>query len=223
MQLLAELHPKASREKLLRELNAVSSFDGYDIPDSPLGLPSVLPSTIAVLVRERLGDEKRIIVNQRLFDVNELFVYSLNYSAKAFNFEIAYTKGDKPKVGKEVGYLSSEEGVNISKSLGVKAGMMLSLRKSKDEILARLDSNADFFLGLHFSQVEALKGLKRNVIPYVIVKTEKNKEFLSTINQPTFKEEDIPGLLSSLEKYVDAVLLSSPGDLDFFQRLSRKA
>ncbi|EWG07981.1 MAG: hypothetical protein ASUL_03019 [Candidatus Aramenus sulfurataquae] len=223
MQILAELHPKANREKLLRELDVVSSFDGYDIPDSPLGLPSVLPSTVAVLIRERLGEGKRIIINQRLYDVNELFVYSLSYSAKAFNFEIAYTKGDKPKVGREVGYLSSEEGVNISKSLGVRAGMMLSLRKSREEVLARLESNADFFLGLHFSGVDSLKGLKRNVIPYLIVMTEKNKNFLSSLTQPTFKEEDVPSVLSSLESYVDAVLLSSPGDLDFFRRFSRKA
>jgi 5,10-methylenetetrahydrofolate reductase len=220
MQILAEVHPKSKREKLKLEINVLQSFDGFDIPDSPLGLPSVLPSSIGVMIREELGD-KRIIINQRLLDVNELFVSSLSYTAKAFNFDIAFTKGDKPKVGREVGYLSSGEAVNIAKNMGIRAGMMLSLRKSENEIYARINSNSDFFLALHFSE-DKIKLLRRNVIPYIIVKTEKNKEIIKEITQPYVEENRVYDMLAELQNYCDAILLSSPGDLDFFRRFSRK-
>nr|AKI85271.1 MTHFR (MetF)-like protein [uncultured organism] len=222
MQILAEVHPKSKREKLKGEINALQSFDGFDIPDSPLGLPSVLPSSIGVMIREELGDNKRIIVNQRLLDVNELFVNSLSYTARAFNFDIAFTKGDKPKIGKEVGYLSSEEAVNIAKNIGIKAGMMLSLRKSENEISARIESNADFFLALHFSE-DKIKTLRRNVIPYIIVKTEKNKEIIKEITQPSIDENKVYDVLAELDGYCDAVLISSPGDLEFLKRFSKKS
>ncbi|WP_235185671.1 hypothetical protein [Candidatus Acidianus copahuensis] len=147
MQYLAEIHPKANLQKISKELEVLGSFDGYDIPDSPMGIPSILPISLALIIRQR-SDSKRIIINQRLLDVNELFVNSLSLTAKAFNLEIAFTKGDKPKVGKEVGYLSSQEAVNIAKRYDVRSGMMVSLRKSREEIIARLESNADFFVGL---------------------------------------------------------------------------
>ncbi len=218
MQLLAEVHPKTKIEKIKNEIQILSSFDGFDIPDSPLGLPSVKPTSIASLIREKYED-KRIIINQRLLDVNELYVHSLSLTAKAFNLNIAFTKGDKPKIGKEVGYLSSEEAVNIAKTYGVSSGMMISLRKSRAEVLARLESNADFYLGLHFSGIESIKGFERSfakIIPYIIVRTEKNKEILSKISQPTFEEGKVHDLIYELEGIgVKSVLISSPGDLNF--------
>ncbi|NON61530.1 hypothetical protein [Acidianus sp. RZ1] len=221
MQYLAEIHPKANLQKISKELEVLGSFDGYDIPDSPMGIPSILPISLALIIRQR-SDSKRIIINQRLLDVNELFVNSLSLTAKAFNLEIAFTKGDKPKVGKEVGYLSSQEAVNIAKRYDVRSGMMVSLRKSREEIIARLESNADFLLGLHFS----LKNLDNldisRIIPYVIIKTEKNKELLSQLNQPTFSESELPQLITDLrERGISTILLSSPKDLDFFTRFSK--
>ncbi|MUM64325.1 hypothetical protein D1867_03460 [Acidianus infernus] len=218
MQLLAEVHPKTKIEKIKKEIQDLSSFDGFDIPDSPLGLPSVKPTSIAALIREKY-EHKRIIINQRLLDVNELYVHSLSLTAKAFNLNIAFTKGDKPKIGKEVGYLSSEEAVNIAKGYGVSSGMMISLRKSRTEILARLESNADFYLALHFYGVESIKGLEESfpkIIPYIIVKTEKNKEILSNISQPSFEGSKVRDLLYELESVgIKSVLISSPGDLNY--------
>ncbi|BDC19438.1 hypothetical protein [Acidianus sp. HS-5] len=218
MQLLAEVHPKTKIEKMKKEIQCLSSFDGFDIPDSPLGLPSVKPASIASLIREEY-ENKRIIINQRLLDVNELYVHSLSLTAKAFNLNIAFTKGDKPKIGKEVGYLSSEEAVNIARTYGVSSGMMISLRKSRTEVLARLESNADFYLALHFSGIDSIKGLEESlskIIPYIIVKTEKNKEILSRISQPAFDEDKVHDLIYELESMgIKSVLMSSPGDLNF--------
>ncbi|AWR97429.1 hypothetical protein DFR86_07615 [Acidianus sulfidivorans JP7] len=223
MQLLVELHPKSKIEKIKKEIDDLSHFDGYDIPDLPLGIPSVIPVSIASIIRDKF-DDKRIIVNQRLLDVNELYVHGLAITAKAFNLQIAFTKGDKPKIGKEVGYLSSEDAIRIAKQYNIISGMMLSLRKPKFEVQSRLEFNdADFFLGLHFYNTEILKSLINieKIIPYIIIRTEKNKDILSTISQPSVSIEKVKYVIDELESLgVKSVLLSSPKDLDALNKIS---
>lgn len=222
MQLLVEFHPKSKLEKIKKELEDLSHFDGYDIPDSPLGIPSVLPISIGILAREKF-DKKIIIVNQRLLDVNELYVNSLSLTAKMFNLRLAFTKGDKPKVGKEVGYLSSEEAVKIAKQHGVISGMMISLRRSRNEIHSRLEfKEADFFLALHFRDVESLRNLPNieKIVPYVLIKTEKNKDVLQALSQPAVDIEKVNDVISELEGLgTRAVLLSSPRDSDALKKI----
>ncbi|AAK40820.1 hypothetical protein SULI_07595 [Saccharolobus solfataricus] len=225
MQILVELHPKKKPEKLLNEIKILSSFDGFDIPDSPMGMPSPIPTFVASLIRYSLSlDRKTIIINQRLLDVNELFIRSLSITAKMLDAQIAFTKGDKPKYGKEVGYLSSDEAVNLAKEYGVKSGMMISLRKNENEIMARLDSNADFFLVLRMKDVDQIKyygpKLIERAIPYLIVMTDKNRELVKSLDQPSFVENEIFSIINSLDSIgVKTVLISSLGDLSFFERL----
>lgn len=227
MQILVELHPKKKIEKILKEVKILSDYDGFDIPDSPLGLPSPLPSFIASLIRYSLNLDKTIIINQRLFDVNELFVHSLSITAKMLNVDIAFTRGDKPKYGKEVGYLSSEEAVNIAKGYGVRSGMMISLRKSESEINARLDSNADFFLVLRMRNINEIKHygpkLVERAIPYIIIMTDKNKEAVKSLSQPYFEDKEILSVIEMLKEIkVKGVLLSTLGDLNFLEKLYSK-
>jgi len=223
MEVLVEVHPKQKMEKVEKMIEIISPFDGYDIPDAALGEPSVLPSALGVKIRERLGESKRIIVNQRLADVNELFVRSLAITAKLFSFDVAFTKGDKPRFGKEVTHLTSEKAVEIAKGYGVRSGAMMSLRKTKEEILRRLDTQADFFLALHFNSLSSLEGLeKERIIPYIIVKTDKNTELIKGISQPSFEEREVPLLIQDLDVIgVRSVLLSAPADLDFFRKIAK--
>ncbi|WP_338600721.1 hypothetical protein V6M85_12520 [Sulfolobus tengchongensis] len=228
MEILAELHPKKKIDKLLNEIKILSFLDGFDIPDSPLGIPSPVPLFIATLIRySLLLDKKTIIINQRLLDVNELFIRSLSITAKILNTKIAFTKGDKPKYGREVGYLSSEDAVNIAKEYGVESGMMISLRRSENEIRARLESKADFFLVLRMKSIDDLKyfgpGLVERAIPYLIVMTDKNKELVKSLDQPYFMEKEIASVIDFLgEIGVRSVLVSSLGDINFFERFYRK-
>ncbi|MEM0294337.1 MAG: hypothetical protein QXF93_07045 [Saccharolobus sp.] len=228
MQILVELHPKKKIEKIIKEIKVLENYSGFDIPDSPLGFPSPLPSFVASLIRYPLNlDKKMIIINQRLADVNELFIHSLSITAKILDSQIAFTKGDKPKYGKEVNHLSSEEAVNIAKGYGVKSGMMISLRKNENEIKARLESNADFFLVLRMKDHNDIKkygdSLINRAIPYLIIMTDKNKEIVKSLDQPYFKEDEIISIIDSLKEIgIKAVLLSTLGDIDFLEKLSRK-
>jgi len=226
MEFLAELHPKTRIEKLQKEIKELEPFDGFDLPDSPLGYPSILPSAVAVLIRNAYPD-KRVIVNQRLLDVNELYVASLSLTSKLIGFDIVFTQGDKPKVGKEVGYLTSEQAILLSKyyNKNLRAGLLISMRRSREEILRRLNFEpADFFLLLRLESEDQLEGLPTNkLIPYVIVRTEKNKEIVSSLSQPVFDENYVLDFIHRLEdKGVQGVLLSSIGDTEALVRIIRK-
>ncbi|MEM1626979.1 MAG: hypothetical protein QXV69_06855 [Sulfolobaceae archaeon] len=213
MQYLVELVPNKNLEKTKREIDELSMYDGFDIPDSPLGNPNILPIAVGAILRERLGKEKRIIINQRLYDVNELYVHSLAITASSLNLELLFTKGDKPKIGKEVAHLSSEDAVKIAKSYGVRAGLILSFRKSLSEIRVRLEFPADFYLALNYS-IELLKNIKENrdkIIPYIIIATEKNLQLLESLGQRFFKKEEVMKVIEELETIgIKVVLISSP-------------
>ncbi|WP_054838027.1 hypothetical protein [Sulfuracidifex metallicus] len=60
MKILAEIHPKKKLEKLSLQLeDLLSSFDGIDIPDSPMGFPSPLPISVAILAR-RISEQRKL-------------------------------------------------------------------------------------------------------------------------------------------------------------------
>jgi hypothetical protein len=222
--LLAELHPKTKREKLTRLLSEISNFDGYDIPHSALGLPAVLPISVAETIRGQQPD-KTIIVNQRLYDVNELFVASLALTAKYTDFWIAFTRGDKPRFGRAVEFLASEDAVKIAKAYAenVRVGMMVSMRKSLEELRQRLSFPADFFLVLNFRDEASLRDQAAKLIPYLLVETERNRETLKSLNQPGLKESELDDQLSSLEsRGFLGVIISTLGDDDALRRIARR-
>jgi len=224
MQILVEVHPKHKLEKLMKIISQLESFDGFNIPDSPLGMPSPLPSVVGTLIRYTLED-KRVIINQRTLDTNELFLHSLSITSKMMNFDITFTRGDKPKIGREVGYVAPEEAVKIAKEYGVNAGLMISMRKSREEIENRLKvANADFYLVLRLEDPDQLDRLNTSVlIPYVIVKTEKNKELAKVLNQPTVDVDKAQDFIQALKrKGVVGVLLSALGDYDALLQLQKK-
>ncbi|AAY79795.1 hypothetical protein [Sulfolobus acidocaldarius] len=227
MQVLAEIHGKTKKEKLLKTLMKLEEYDGFNIPDSPLGYPSVMPSVIATVVRNLYGNNKRVIINQRLADVNELFIASLSLTSKLVEFDVTFTFGDKPKVGREVGYMTSEDAIALLKKYSplTKAGMIISLRKSKEEIDKRLKNNdADFYLVLRLEDPNQIARIDTSkLIPYIIVETESNKQVTAQLEQPTFNVERAIELISVLGKLgVQAVLISTLGDVDGLVRVIKR-
>ncbi|MGC9106122.1 MAG: hypothetical protein ACP5HQ_06875 [Thermoprotei archaeon] len=224
MLVLAELHPRAKREKALKLVSELGSFDGYDIPHSALGYPAVLPVAVAETVRH-VQPDKTIVVNQRLYDVNELYVASLALTAKYVGFWIAFTKGDLPKFGRPVDHLTSEDAVKITKAYAgnVKAGLMVSMRKGLDKVKERLSFPADFFLVLNFVNDGSLKEFSSKLIPYLLVETEVNKETLRTLNQPAVKEAEAVDALSDLESQgFMGVIVSTLGDEEALKRIAKR-
>lgn len=221
MQYYAELHPRRIDEQFLRSLD---QYDGFNIPDSPLGNPSPNPLALGCLVR-RVYADKRIIINQRLLDVNELHLLSIAQGALMLKLDIALTRGDVPRIGRSVGYLSSEEALRLIKSnvKGISVGLMISMRYPKEDIVRRMQSGADFYLALRVSKPSDLGGLDTGkIIPYVLILTNKNKGILSKINQPYVSEESLREFLTGLRDVgIKGVLLSTPGDHEALIRLSR--
>ncbi|WP_048062666.1 hypothetical protein [Caldivirga maquilingensis] len=222
MHYYAEVHPRISGN--LAFIKGLGAYDGFNIPDSPLGEPAPLPLAAACLIR-RIHDDKRIMVNQRLLDVNELHLVSIAQGTLMLNADLVLTRGDKPKIGKEVGYLTSEEALRLLKSRvkGVRVGLMLSMRYGKELIENRMRSGADFYLVLRLSNPVELRGLDTSrLIPYVLIETERNSKVINRINQPHFKLSELGDLLNGLRGIgVEGVLLSVPGDYESLINLTR--
>lgn len=222
MKLYIEVNSRKNLKKAEEYLKSLDWADGIDIPDSPLGEPSVPPILTACVARRVMEERKKVIINQRLADVNELYIESLAKGAKALNASIVFTRGDRPKVGREVGYLTSEAASSIVKSkYGVEVGLMVSMAKGLDEVKRRLDLPADFFLVLRLANAEQLEGLDTSrTIPYVVILTERNDSVVKAINQPFVHYRELPEYLTSLEDIgVMGVLLSAPGDDNFIKEL----
>lgn len=226
MEILLEILPKVKREKFHKELEESAPFDGYNIPDAPTGIPSPLPIAGATIIRDKYGEEKRIIINQRLIDVNELFVRSLSMTAKMIDVEIAFTRGDMSKYGNPFGEVTSEKAVLIAKSYGVKAGMILSLRKPRNQIINRLSFDADFFLTLRLSNPKEIEWMEKNIerlIPYIIVTNEKTKNIAESLGQPYINVNEISDYITKLEGIgVKSVIISTLGNADLIREVIRR-
>jgi hypothetical protein len=228
MKILAEIHPKKKLEKLSLQLeDLLSSFDGIDIPDSPMGFPSPLPISVATLAR-RISEQKEIIINQRLADVNELYVRSLSITSRIMNLRIAFTRGDPPKFGKEIGCLKSEDAVRISKEQGVSSGIMLSFNKGLIEMERRARSlpEADFYflLRVELNKIFQIdKKILKKSIPYIIVRTEGNSEIIKEISQPFIDESDLVDHLAVYKRAgVMGVLISTLGHNGSLFKLAKR-
>ncbi len=124
-----------------------------------------------------------------------------------------------------MGYLQTEDAVRLAKDEGVRAGMMLSMFYPRQDVEKRMRSAADFFLVLNLADPRQLTGgldPPAPLIPYLLVETERNKEWMRKLGQPSIREEELPGMVERLEEVgVRAILLSIPRDAKAFSRLAK--
>ncbi|MGC9131778.1 MAG: 5,10-methylenetetrahydrofolate reductase, partial [Pyrobaculum sp.] len=111
--------------------------------------------------------------------------------------------------GKPVGEITTEEAVAAAKSMGLKTGALLSLRR---DYAKRLEIGADFYLALHLTEPKQLQGLPPVVYPYILVKTSRNAALLEKLGQTAVTPGDALGLIRQLEGVAPGVVLSAPGD-----------
>ncbi|AAT43468.1 hypothetical protein PTO0883 [Picrophilus oshimae DSM 9789] len=209
MKIYAEIYPYSKKDSLLDEIESISQFDGIDIPDNPLGYPTMSPEVIAYIIKNYY-DNKDIIINQRLKDINELKLRSLIKTAKFLGVSMAFTLGDDPKYGISVNDVDSLKAFEIAHKRHLRAGLILSLRKPESLIRERLKTRADFFLGTNFDGLTFYND--ERIIPYIIIETEKNRNIIRSMRQHSFNLNEVYDLFYTLD--YSAVLLSCPGDFE---------
>ncbi|EQB72456.1 MAG: hypothetical protein AMDU4_FER2C00137G0009 [Ferroplasma sp. Type II] len=213
MKIYAEIYPSRNLESLRGMIEHMDMFDGFNIPDNPLGYPTMPPELIGYIIRRQFP-EKDIIINQRLKDINELKLRSIITAAKAIKASIIFTQGDKPRYGKELNDLDSVYAMNLARHRGVESGLILSFRKALKDINGRLELNANLFLVINFDDLSILESMNtERLIPYIIVKTQKNGNILEKINQSSVRVEDLHLYMKKFKKYrLTGILFSVPGD-----------
>ncbi len=213
MKIYAEIYPSSNINKLKDYIKDMEEFDGFDIPDNPLGYPTMPPELVGYIIRDYYNS-KEIIMNQRLIDINELKLRSIIKAAKAINSSMIFTLGDNPVYGNRVNDLKSEDALKIGLSRNVRSGLIISFKKNKTDIEKRLKSDASMFLCVNFNSVTLLDNIEtERLIPYIIIGTNKNMEILERIKQPYIKIEKLHEYIELLNCYnLYGVLLSVPGD-----------
>ncbi len=217
MKVYAEIYPYSKKSALLDEINSISQFDGVDIPDNPMGYPTMSPEVIAYLIKDYYND-KDIIINQRLKDINELKLRSTIKTARFINVSMAFTLGDDPKYGISINDVTSLMALEIAHKKHVRSGLILSLRKPENLINERLSLDADFFLGTNFDGTVKYKDDR--IIPYIIIETEKNRNIISSMKQHSFNLNELYDVISVID--YKSILLSCPGDFESLSYIINK-
>lgn len=220
MKTYAEIYPSKNLDNIKDAINALESFDGFNIPDNPLGYPTMPPELIGYIIRQKFP-EKDIIINQRLKDINELKVRSIITASKAINASIIFTQGDTPKFGKEFNEVSSSYAMKLAIHRGVESGLILSFKKPLNEILQRMQLKSNIFLVINMDNPSIMENLDTSrLIPYIIVKTKKNANILNKINQTSVDLEDLAIYMGTFNKYrLKGVLFSVPGDNETLENI----
>jgi 5,10-methylenetetrahydrofolate reductase len=213
MKIYAEIYPSRNLETVKQDIKKLVDFDGFNIPDNPLGYPTMPPELIGYMIRE-MFQRKEIILNQRLKDINELKLRSVITAARAINASIIFTQGDMPRFGREFNEIGSLNAMRLAIKRGVESGVILSFRKPLSEIKKRMDSGANIFLVVNFGDTAILDKINtEKLVPYIIVRTEKNGGIVDRINQPSIELKELHSLVDRLRDYnFRGFLFSVPGD-----------
>ena len=210
MEVVAEITSSLNRDLILKKLAKLKTLvDKVDIPEAPGGKATAHSLAVGVLAMQQ-GLEP--IVHIRLLDVNKTGLKSLLGAARLLGLEyVVLLQGDPPAEGSPVTDVTTEEAIAEAKKMGLKAGALLSLRR---EYAKRLEAGADFYLALHFSHKDQLRGLPRNVYPYIIVETPKNAPLIQRLRQTAVPPQRAVELAEEIDGLVDAVIISAPGDFE---------
>jgi len=236
MELLAELEPAREPGRIVERARILSGiFDWIDIPDSPLGIPSINSLLASCYLSTSVTD--RIISHVRLIDLNRIAFNSMVKTLALTPIRrIVFLRGDPPrKKSTTINDIEPEYALLYARNRirDKEFGLLLSMRKSWKEISERLSLKPDFVLVLNVKSADSniLKLLrdeaKRSGIKtyaYVVVETERNTQLLSNaVNKLSiFKEDEALEYVDKLSVFLDGFLLSVPGDFTHLVELGRK-
>ncbi len=236
MELLAELEPVKEPEKLIERAKILADvYDWIDIPDSPLGIPTINSLLASCSLSMSVTD--RIISHIRLIDLNRIAFNSIIKTLTLAPFKrIVFLRGDPPrKKATIIDDIEPEQALSYArkKIKDKEIGLLLSLNKRWSEISKRIKTQPDFTLILNIKNAdrELLDKLKKeseklNIknYAYIVVETKKNSGLLqNTVNRSSiFTEYEVHENMDRFSGYVDGFLISVPGDFRYLVELGYK-
>jgi len=235
MKILGELEPTKNNEKLAKRVEKLAGVvDAIDIPEAPMGKPIAHAAILAAYIKAKYGIDA--IPHVRVSDLNTVGLLSILGGLRATGIEEAVLlKGDPPIVGKEVEELTVESAAEVASSRlsgRPRLGAMMSLRYSLEAITKRLQAPLDFYLVLRPSyslekleQVSKLaKSLNKRLYTYIIVASSRNypqlREML--VGQPVYNIDEAVRFATKIQRLVDGILISSPGDVDAISETAQR-
>ena len=165
MELIVEFDPprnKRSLEEGARRLAGV--YDWLDIPDAPLGKPNYNSPVISAYLAA-LGF--RVVAHLRVQDYNVVSFKNITKTLGSLGVErMVFLRGDPPQQGAPVDQVTPEEAVAyaLRRPEAPEPGLLISLKKSLEEISARLGAGARFYYVLNYDWKGELNGKLDNVI-----------------------------------------------------------
>nr|MEB3851143.1 methylenetetrahydrofolate reductase [Desulfurococcales archaeon] len=203
MELIAEVEPTRSREKLEAWIPPLRGLvDWVDIPESPLGVARAHSIAVAHFIEDRYGLPG--IAHLRTQDTNEVGLRSLVGAAVLLGLRrLVLLRGDPPRGAAPCGGPGPEEGVAVAREHGLgrlEVGLLLSARKSPAEIRGRLSRRPDFALVLNATpqRLELVGGIARKwgvrLYAYMIVETKSNRWITGRLPPytPRYTAEEAP-------------------------------
>lgn len=220
LETLFELEPVKRLDELERRVERLDGLvDWVDVPDSPMGKPSISAPVISAWIRARakyLG----VIPHIRVVDHNLLAIKSITKTLALLGVNrVVYLRGDP--VPDIKGGIAPEEALGMARKYGLSPGLIISMRRSVEEISERLSRGPDFalLLNLDTRKIDSLKQIRRGhsnvrLYPYVVLRTSRNRKVLSKVTTLTLSYDEALELVSASKPYIDGVLVSSPGDFE---------
>jgi len=232
-----ELDISTKREKIVNQIMLLSNVvDKFNVPDNPMGHVKANSLAVSILLKQ-LGLEP--VMHLRVIDRNLLALKSEIYGAKLFNIkEVLLVKGDLPekdkleifndsKLENVLEYLKSDDKIQ-----DIKLGLPLTNYKLLTNLtLRRVESKADFFVTTQVSSIkeineEIIKTVRKNnkeLHCYYVVATDKNKDLLYKFglirNNKLLSFDEYLSMFEDFENYLDALILSSPLDVEYLYKL----
>ncbi len=222
MELIAELDPPRDPSLLLSMAKRLSSlYNWLDIPDAPLGKPNYSSPVIAAFLA---AYNFNVIAHLRTRDVNTIALKTITKTLGSLGVKrLVYLKGDPPQQGSEVNDFTPEQAVLYARTRpeAPEPGLLLSLRKSLNEIEKRIKIPAGFYLVLNYdwisnSQDKLLIELRRmiddrKIYVYAIVRG-KCEDHLNIIKKK----------INMIKNVTDGILISSPGNPECLYKIGEE-
>ncbi len=224
MEIYGELEPARDKDIIIRRVEELSlRFRRVDIPDVPLGKPSISSPVLSLYIHSTF--KIPVIAHIRTKDHNVVSLKSIIKTLVYFGVkDQLYLKGDIPQQGDFCNdSWNPEDAVDYGEKYNVKTGLLLSLRKPLELIQKRLSVRASYYYLTRIEDKESILEKVSKIVniasnqgsklaSYIVIGGKLNKEYLARYQIPFVELENVPRLLDKLERMnIERFIISSPG------------